>query len=465
MHLFDRLPNTFFTVLSSPNKKIYVDCIFIIYDATNSIEDSFQGERGFVVSKLIDYFEELEEEFEEEAELISTPRQKAVSVINILKDHGWLGEEEIGDYKTSLNFFDYSIQMIDILKRIANNEQIEYTGEIFTIYSLLQSFELADGLTIIEQAYNKADDVLRKLKTLRANIYRFYYDLVQKRENENDLQIILDKLLVDYKNNFFDNAYYKLKTTDSLPRYKRIIVSKINEIYQNEQYLDELTNQVILANKKTEYNDAFNYIEERIRFIKDSMESIEYLIAAIDEKNELYINAAASKIMFLTNVGEDFEGLLNRLFKIILKEKEFNYNDIFNLVDIRNLDSGSLFSVRRRRAVPEPSIIDYDYDIPDDVKERKLAQLTKANIFSKVEINKYVKYLLNNTNSIKASEVIIESNEDFVKLILVFLYSKSIGVSYDVKLLNYQTRIQNIKFNEFEIFNRGIKLWLLNQPL
>src|SRR5690554_7474134 len=99
MHLFDRLPNTFFTVLSSPNKKIYVDCIFIIYDATNSIEDSFQGERGFVVSKLIDYFEELEEEFEEEAELISTPRQKAVSVINILKDHGWLGEEEIGDYK------------------------------------------------------------------------------------------------------------------------------------------------------------------------------------------------------------------------------------------------------------------------------------------------------------------------------------------------------------------------------
>lgn len=455
MHLFDRIPDTFFTVLSSPNKNIYIDCIFIIYDATNSIEDSFQGERSFVVSKLIDYFEELEGEFEEGEQLLSTPRQKSNAVINVLKEHGWLGEEEIGDYKTSLNFFDYSIQIIDLLKRIARNEQIEYTGEIFTIYSLLQSFELADGLTILEQAYNKADDVLRKLKTLRANIYRFYYDLVQKRDDNDNLQLILDKLLVDYKENFFDNAYYKLKTTDSLPRYKRIILERINDIYQNEKYLDELTNQVLLQNKIPEYNDAFNYVEEKIRFIKDAMDAIEYLIQSIDEKNELYINAAASKIMFLTNSSEDFEGLINRLFKIILKEKEFDYTNIFNLSDIRNVDSGSLFTIRRRRVEPEPEIIDYDYDIPDDIKERKIAQLTKANIYSKIEINKHVKYLLNGESRIKASEVLLETNEDFVKLILVFLYSKSVDVIYDVRLLNYQARIGNIRFNEFEIFRRG----------
>lgn len=455
MHLFNRIPDTFFTVLSSPNKNIYIDCIFIIYDATNSIEDSFQGERSFVVSKLIDYFEELEGEFEEGEQLLSTPRQKSNAVINVLKEHGWLGEEEIGDYKTSLNFFDYSIQIIDLLKRITRNEQIEYTGEIFTIYSLLQSFELADGLTILEQAYNKADDVLRKLKTLRANIYRFYYDLVQKRDDNDNLQLILDKLLVDYKENFFDNAYYKLKTTDSLPRYKRIILERINDIYQNEKYLDELTNQVLLQNKIPEYNDAFNYVEEKIRFIKDAMDAIEYLIQSIDEKNELYINAAASKIMFLTNSSEDFEGLINRLFKIILKEKEFDYTNIFNLSDIRNVDSGSLFTIRRRRVEPEPEIIDYDYDIPDDIKERKIAQLTKANIYSKIEINKHVKYLLNGESRIKASEVLLETNEDFVKLILVFLYSKSVDVIYDVRLLNYQARIGNIRFNEFEIFRRG----------
>ena len=62
--------------------------------------------------------------------------------------------------------------------------------------------------------------------------------------------------------------------------------------------------------------------------------------------------------------------------------------------------------------------------------------------------------IYNGESRIKASEVLLETNEDFVKLI-VFLYSKSVDVIYDVRLLNYQARIGNIRFNEFEIFRRG----------
>ena len=135
MHLFDNIPDTLFNVLSSPNKHIYVDCLFIIYDATNSIENAFQGERSYVIDKLIDYFDELKEDFEIGDEETSTSRQKSVSVIQVLKQNGWLGEEELGDYKTSLNLFDYSIKIIDLLKRIQEGEETEYTGEIYTVYS------------------------------------------------------------------------------------------------------------------------------------------------------------------------------------------------------------------------------------------------------------------------------------------------------------------------------------------
>src|SRR5690554_7606238 len=118
------------------------------------------------------------------------------------------------------------------------------------------------------------------------------------------------------------------------------------------------------------------------------MDSIEYLIDGIDAKNELYINAAASKIMFLTNTSEDLDGLMNRLFKVILSDKKIDYSQIFNLFRARNLDENSLQTVRRPRvdAVAEP--IDYDQDISEEVKERKMASLLKANIFSKKEINK-----------------------------------------------------------------------------
>ncbi len=455
-HLFEQIPDTLFNVLSSPNKKIYVDCLFIIYDATNSLEDAFQGERSYVIGKLVDYFDELKDVFEVDDQETSTSRQKSVAVINVLKSNGWLGEEELGDYKTSLNLFDYSIKILDLLKRIEIGEQMEYTGEIYTVYSLLSSFDIKDGLTIIEQAYKKIEDVLRKLKTLKANIYRYYYDLV-KRQSKDNLHAVLEKLLIDYKTNFFDSAYYQLKTTDSLPRYKRAILESIGRIYQNDQYLDQMANQAIVQRRKIEFNDAFNYVEERIRYIKDSVESIEFLITAIDDKNELYINAAASKIMFLTNTSENLEGLLNKLFKVILKEKQLDYDSIFNLVRVRNLDDNSLQTVRRQRIDPVAEEINYEQEIPEDVKERKMASLIRANIFSKSEINSHVTYLLSDSDSIKASEVPLESNEDYVKLILIFLFSKSVGMKYDVRLLNYDARIGGIRFNEFEIYKKGLK--------
>ncbi|MDR4968478.1 MAG: hypothetical protein RG740_02535, partial [Acholeplasmataceae bacterium] len=57
-HLFDRINSNFFSVLSSPNKKTYIDCIFIIYHSIDTIEDAFQGDREYIVQKLIDYFDE-----------------------------------------------------------------------------------------------------------------------------------------------------------------------------------------------------------------------------------------------------------------------------------------------------------------------------------------------------------------------------------------------------------------------
>ena len=105
-HLFDRLNSNFFSVLSSPNKLIYIDCIFIIYYAIDSVEDAFQGDREFIVSRLQEYFDDKPQQSFidiDEDDPARTSRQKATHVINVLKKNGWIGEEELGDYKTSLN--------------------------------------------------------------------------------------------------------------------------------------------------------------------------------------------------------------------------------------------------------------------------------------------------------------------------------------------------------------------------
>lgn len=456
-HLFDRVPSTFFSILASPNRHVYVDCIFIIYHAIDSIEDAFQGDREFIVGKLIDYFDDHSlDEFEdiEEDESAHTSRQKANHVISVFKKHGWLGEEELGDYRTSLNLFDYAIRIIDLLEKIQSNTQPEYTGEIFTVYSLLTSFTIEEGIGVVEQAAIKTDDVMRKLKALKANIYRFYYDITKKHKRE-DLHDLLEKLLVEYKQNFFDSAYYNLKTTDSLSRYKRGILAAVNQMVNNEDIMDQLTQNVMQKKRIEDYNLAYQYVEDKLRSISDNFNALEHLIVAIDRKNEQYVSAAASKILFFTNQSDDIEGIFNRLFQIILSaedEDEIDYHMIFRLVQTKNLDTNSLYNERRARQETVPDEINYDDDrIPEAFRTQKIKALLKNNIFGKKEIDRYVTSLLKTKDVIEAKHIKLETQEDYVKLILIFLYSKSVGMHYQVELTGKMVTNEFVTFQNFRI--------------
>ncbi|MFA6800906.1 MAG: Wadjet anti-phage system protein JetA family protein [Acholeplasmataceae bacterium] len=452
--LFDRLPNNFFSVLASPNKEIYIDCIMVIYHAVDSIEDAFQGDREYIVQKLIDYFDDrVEEVFDdiEEDESTHTSRQKAVHVINILKKTGWLGEEELGDYKTSLNLFDYSIQMIDTLIRIQSNTQNEYTGEIYAVYTLLSSFTVEEGVGILEQASLKTDEIIRKLKALKANIYRFYHDITKKR-SKDDLHELLEKLLIEYKQNFFDSAYYNLKTTDSLSRYKRGILEFTSNLIHDEVTMDSLAKKTMDRKRYDDYNEAFIYVEDKLRYISDSFSALESLILSIDKKNEQYVTAAASKILFLTNQSDDIEGIFNRLFQIVLKEKDFDYATLFHIVQSSNLDTNSLYNQRRMRIDTQIEEVDFDDNfISDAYRQQKIKALLKNNIFGKKEIDAYVKALLVNEKSIEAKKILIQTQEDYVKLILIFLYSKSVGMHYEVLLTGEECKNNFVTFQNFLI--------------
>ncbi len=455
-HLFETIHSSFFSVLASPNRKTYVDCIFIIYHAIDTIEDAFQGDREYIIQRLTDYFDdqpgtELVDDDEDQVEPARTSRQKALHVINVLKKNGWLGEEELGDYKTSLNLFDYTIQIIDVLESVANFTQNEYTGEIFAVYSLLSSFSLDEGIGVLEQAYQKTHDIIRKLKALKANIYRYYYDITRK-QSKHDLQKLLEKLLIEYKQNFFDSAYYNLKTTDSLPRYKRVILESISTIQNNEPTMERLAESVLKLKRMEDYNEAFHYVEDRLRFIADSFTALEHLVLAIDRKNEQYISAAAAKILFFTNRSDDIEGIFNRLFKIVLSQKNMDYTSFFNLFTARNLDTQSLYNQRRARieTVPEELVYDDDF-ISDTLKQEKVRALLKNNIYTKKEIDQYVRLLLRDRNHIEAAEIPLETQEDYIKLILIFLYSKSIGMHYDVELTGRECNNNFITFQNFLI--------------
>ena len=79
----------------------------------------------------------------------------------------------------------------------------------------------------------------------------------------------------------------------------------------------------------------------------------------------------------------------------------------------------------------------------------------KNNIYSKKEINQFVNNILGDFNSIEAKNVNLEYQEDIIRLILVFLYSKSIGMVYDIELTDQKVVNNDICFRNFIIERKG----------
>ena len=72
-------------------------------------------------------------------------------------------------------------------------------------------------------------------------------------------------------------------------------------------------------------------------------------------------------------------------------------------------------------------------------------------MYSRKEINKHVIEILNGDSEVLASELMLEEKEDFVRLLLIFLYSKSDSVDYITESLNIDVGNKFVSFKDFKI--------------
>ncbi|MDR2822513.1 MAG: DUF5716 family protein [Acholeplasmatales bacterium] len=460
-HLLDIVGENFFSILSSKNKRIYIECILVTYDLLESSPTGFSALRDDVIKRLIDYFDDIDTSFEVEGDTLleedmHTSRQKANIVYNALKRSGWVGEEDLGNYKVSVNFFDYSIKMIDCLNSIIYNTNDEYTGDLFSIYTLLNHGNTSkESVGAIEQAYKKTHQLLLKLRSLNANIYRFYFEML-KKHTKKDLPYLMNKLMVDYKDNFFDAAYYNLKTKDSLPRYKRGILNSITSL-KTVETMDSIAKSCMREKRISDYNEAFSYVEDKLNYIENKISTLDQVMSSIDKKNEQYVTSAVAKIKFFTNTTDDFEGYYSRFFNFLKKvsDSEINWNDIVRITSIRNLDDNSLFSPRRIREELEIGFINDPPEITEEDMEQDEERLRHYQTYSEDNINEIIKKKLENRDSFMASDLDLETDNDILTLVLVYVYSHVAGMDYHIKTSNDFVEKNNVRFKEFEIIKGG----------
>ena len=477
MDFFDLVPDNFFSLLSSKNKRIYLASILQVFKVYET--GTILGiDKKIIIDDLVyfleshnDYFYDVENEDDEEANPKSK-RELANYILRRMEECGWIYVDVNNDYEEILNFSDTAITICEAILKIYPNisffyeeddeipedyfNPIEYQGYIYQIYSLLNQENILDYSLVFDLVYTNTIHLIRAIRKLDVRMKDYIQSVIENTE----IKDLMDKLIA-YKNDIYDKSYVKLKVSDNIDRYRLSIITKLSDMQNDPMILDSISNLYITRTKTKEaaINRAIRNIDEVI----DAFNALEDFISEIDNKNRNYINSTIGKIKFLLSEDDNIIGKLNTVLKHIKTENQKGKIDkamrlvesLFNLPSIKILDNeNSLYVPRGSYKRNYNQILDTsgftDFELTDDILKLFYSSYDEKEIQNFMD-----SHFIN--GEIHASEIINYdcTDTDFMMMIYSVIYSVEKG--YKIEIFDNILHQKNYSIKNFVIRKNLVK--------
>ena len=457
--LYDITGEKFFTPLSSRNKKVYIDTILFLKRVINELFETQENDKTKIVDILTEYLnnqtsiqlynDDSNDAIEDEMD----NRFKAQLLINKLEEYDWLVEEALGNGKKTLDFNKHAYSFIFLIEEIINNSKPQYTSYIRIIKTELEQFKynILDSLQIVDDNLKKEVDALRGL---RSDIRRYYRNITKNKDKQN-LELLLEEFTGEYKEYFFDKAYLNLKIRDNIDAVIPEIEDRIEEIFSDFLNMEKLV-KAYSDEKKVDYDEASNYVEQTRKNIMANIKAIPSIIESIDSKNEKYVTRTVSVIIHLINRGEDIEGILHRLIDYVSKNDDIDESFI-SLFEMKHYSFNALSKPRKYNPKPKPDMMKLDFEMDEDVKNKTLELLQEDKKYNINAVNNFVLNFLTGYKNRKISELDINSKYEFIMIIAIMIYSKLPNALYDLDLTKERIVKNGVTFNDFILKEKGVR--------
>ncbi|WP_270506976.1 Wadjet anti-phage system protein JetA family protein [Eubacterium limosum] len=459
--LFQVIPPKFFSPLASPGKLMYWDCIYQLFTLMRG-QLSFGIERDLLVDELQLYFEEDNAaEIQDDSDFnTKNSRDKANAVLRSLESYGWITIETDKSYIQRVNFTDYAVKILKVLIDISEGKQTEYQGYIYTIYSLVKSSDGKPGIVLNEIAKN-TEAMITALKNLNSSIKK-YIDNLTKHHTVAEL---MNVLFNDYFMNVIDKAYHRLLTSDNVAKFRPEIIDRLECKRHNPQYIEEATAD-LMSIEELEAEKAKERVFDLIHNVIEAFRRIDEIMEDINQKNMLYQKAAINRARFLLSGNEDIRGQIKDILLYMNEQinlDQLDYSTIYQINFTDNLirlyhssfiDERSFYKPTEGTKAFHPIPI-MDEVIDEKARAEKLRKMQKKleRILSVSKINQYILEMLKGREVMRASELPLASDEDFIKLIYVRLYGSRKNMRYQIHVKE-KVKIGPYHFTDFEIWNK-----------
>ena len=457
--LFEVIPDNFFSPLSSQNRLVYWECLCRLFSAMGA-QLSFGIEREILVSELQFYFEQDQAaEFADDEMNVIDPRKKANEMLRLLEKYGWIEVETDKSYVQRVNFHEYAVKVMKTLLEISDGKRVEYQGYIYTIYSLVRS-DTDHPAVVLMQIRDNTDMLITGLKNLNSNI-KHYIDELTKHKSVAE---IMNALFNDYISNIVDKAYHRLLTSDNVSKFRPEIIDRLDSWSQSKNYIAKTTDE-LAAIQEISREDAEEFVYQTIHEIAEAFRGMDDILAEINQKNTQYQRAAINRARFLLAGSADVRGQLKEILLYIgerMEECQLELGGVYELEYMDELvrlyscgfiDESSFYNpIEGKKEFHPQEIEEIKPDL--ELRQEKLRKMTEKmrRILSPERINEYVGTQLGSRNEMKASELDLESIDDFMKLIYVRLYGTRRNMKYRIERIDEKNKVSNnFDFPDFVI--------------
>ena len=204
---------------------------------------------------------------------------------------------------------------------------------------------------------------------------------------------------------------------------------------------------------------VYQYIHEII----DAFQNMDDILAEINRKNTQYQKAAINRAKFYLIGGEDVRGQLKEILsevneKINTEGMELGaiyrisfLDELIKIYSSGILDEKSLYvPIEGKKEFKPAGLIN---DFPDEkVRQEKLKKMMEKmeRVLNPPKIDRYVQDCLNGRSRMKASQMPLETIEDFVRIIYVRLYGQRKNMQYEIEA-DEDITVNGYRFRDYVI--------------
>lgn len=452
MNLFNKIPDNFFSILSSRNKNIYGIALVTLYDCLSMYRNKIRKSDFLNLLKSrgeneINLFQIEPEDFDDTT-LVTEPTlgAKANLIVRRLVDTGWIMLDT--EIKTGAEYIllpSYSISMLKIIYEFVSDNEAKYTSYVHSTFADLQyEDETQDEFMYrsLVNAVNKTKDLELEVSKLNHSI-RVFHKQLQNIFSPNE---VLTQHFDIAREDVVDPIYHPLKTNDSIILYNGPINFILKRWLNTDAVRDKLVEQALMFNHSLRSKEeALNDIIKKVNYISDTYDHLASDMEEIDKAQSAYTIATTEKVIYLNNSDKSIKGKLETIFLALAKvingdQDAGNYQGVIK--DVNNsivlyqqgyIDEYSLQRPIRRnsRLEGDPLILeDLDHEANEGLMQSLLSIMDQ---YSDERIYDFMDKAFKDQNEISVKDIDVKNVEDYIMVILGSVKGNDTNAFYSVK--------------------------------